>query len=102
MYWRRFLVSDIPLDDQKDFETWLLARWREKDQLLDEFFETGRFPTDLGSLVLPKGVTVGQQAEAARGYVETDIRLAHWLEIAQIFAVPAGLALFFRKLFRSS
>lgn len=88
-------MSDIPLDDQKDFEAWLLARWREKDELLEEFFETGRFPSDLGSSISPKG-TLDQQSEAADGYVETDIRLAHWSEIGQIFAVLAGVALVLR------
>lgn len=89
-------MSDIPLDDHKDFEAWLLARWREKDELLEEFWETGRFPSDLGSSIAPKGVTLDQQSEAVHGYVETDIRLVHWSEIGQIFAVLAGLALVLR------
>ncbi|KAL1969048.1 hypothetical protein VTN77DRAFT_882 [Rasamsonia byssochlamydoides] len=95
MYWRRFAVSDIPLDDQKDFEAWLLARWREKDELLEEFFENGRFPSDLASSISPKG-SLDQREEATRGYIETDIRLAHWSEIGQIFAVLTGLALLLR------
>ncbi|KAE8357131.1 hypothetical protein BDV27DRAFT_164806 [Aspergillus caelatus] len=70
MYWRRFAVSDIPLDDQKEFDAWLRARWTEKDQLLDEYFETGRFPSDLGGFVHNVGVSESLKAAAAAGYVE--------------------------------
>merc|ERR1719284_1707770 len=31
LYWRRFRVSDIPLDDPKAFGDWLLAEWYKKD-----------------------------------------------------------------------
>ncbi|KAI5282840.1 hypothetical protein KEM52_003577, partial [Ascosphaera acerosa] len=44
MYWRRFAVADLPLDDQRAFEHWLVARWAEKDALLDRFYDEGRFP----------------------------------------------------------
>ena len=33
MYWRRFRINTIPLDDPKKFELWLRLRWREKDKL---------------------------------------------------------------------
>ncbi|KAL2848481.1 acyltransferase-domain-containing protein [Aspergillus pseudoustus] len=81
MYWRRFAVADIPLDDQKDFDVWLNARWTEKDELLEQYFGTGRFPSDLaGSIVVGAGDAT-QLSAAERGYVETSVRLAHWTEI---------------------
>ncbi|GAD97941.1 acyltransferase, putative [Paecilomyces variotii No. 5] len=93
MHWRRFSVSEIPLDDQKEFEAWLLARWAEKDQLLEEFFETGRFPTDLEGSISCDSTDEDQKAAAAHGYVETDVKLGHWSEVGQIFMVLVGIAL---------
>lgn len=98
MYWRRWALADIPLDDQKAFEGWLLDRWKEKDALLDQFIETGRFPTSLGSSIDTHDIPVKQKDEATRGYIETEIRLGHWIEIAQIFAVLLLLGFMFRLL----
>lgn len=93
MYWRRFAISDIPLDDPKEFDAWIRARWTEKDQLLDECFETGLFPTDLAGTVDFRGINDVQKAVAAsEGYVETSVRLRRWYEAGQIFAVLAGAA----------
>ncbi|KAL4890424.1 hypothetical protein BDV59DRAFT_194976 [Aspergillus ambiguus] len=86
MYWRRFAVADIPLDDQKDFDAWLRARWTEKDQLLDEYFETGRFPTELSGTIGTGEVTAEQKSAASAGYAEAHVRLGHWSEIGRIFA----------------
>lgn len=87
MYWRRFAVSDIPLDDQQEFDAWLRARWTEKDELLDEYFETGRFPSALaGSIEVGHGDA--QQLNAAEdGYAEAHVRLGHWTEVGRIFRV---------------
>lgn len=86
MYWRRFAVSTIPLSDAKEFEQWLLARWREKDDLLEEWYNTGRFPADVSSADESKGISKG-------GFIETEMRLNSWLEISQIFVVLAAAAL---------
>jgi hypothetical protein len=92
MYWRRFAVADIPLDDQKDFDVWLNARWTEKDELLEQYFETGRFPSDLaGSIEVGHG-DAAQLNAAESGYAEASVRLAHWTEIGRIFRVLFGLA----------
>ena len=86
MYWRRFAVSSIPLNDAKEFEAWLLARWREKDELLEQWYNTGRFPSDIASADESKGVSKA-------GFIETEITLGNWLEIGQIFIFVATLAL---------
>lgn len=85
-------MSDIPLDDQPEFEAWLLARWLEKDQLLDQCFETGRFPTALAGSIEAESVPKKQKIAAADGYAETPVRLGHWTEVAQIFAPLVGIA----------
>ncbi|KAI9924374.1 hypothetical protein ASPWEDRAFT_100902 [Aspergillus wentii DTO 134E9] len=93
MHWRRFAVADIPLDDQKEFDAWLRARWTEKDQLLDECFETGRFPTELAGSIDSAHVSEAQQTAASAGYVESHVRLSHWSEIGRIFMVLVSVAL---------
>lgn len=93
MHWRRFAVAEIPLDDQKDFEAWIMARWEEKDQLLDQFYETGRFPTELAGSIDTDDVSSEQKAAASAGYVETNVRLSHWSELGRIFIVLVGVGL---------
>jgi len=79
MYWRRFKISSIPIDDEKAFETWLRAHWTAKDKLLEGFVRTGRFP-----------------AETAAGFIESEIRARRWYEFLQIFAPTSlfGLVLY--------
>ncbi|KAH1490502.1 hypothetical protein KXX57_000238 [Aspergillus fumigatus] len=96
MYWRRFAMSDIPLDDQKEFDSWLRARWTEKDELLDEFFETGRFPTALAGSIDAGNVSDVQREAASKGFVETHVRLHHWTELGRIFMVLTGMAVLCR------
>ena len=85
MYWRRFDVSKIPADNPKAFDNWLRARWIEKDQLLEYFQQTGRFPADTGVSTLSNG----QKIHGA-GYIETEIKPNKWYEYLQVFA-PVGL-----------
>ncbi|KAL2823991.1 hypothetical protein BDW59DRAFT_173120 [Aspergillus cavernicola] len=75
MYWRRFAVADIPLDDQKEFDVWINARWTEKDELLEQYFETGRFPSELaGSIDVGHG-DLTQLDAAESGYAEAQVLL---------------------------
>ena len=79
-------MSSIPLSDAKEFEHWLLDRWREKDDLLEQWYETGRFPADAGSAAADEGISKA-------GFIETEMTLNSWLEIGQIFVVLAAAAL---------
>ena len=85
MYWRRFRMSTIPLDDPKKFELWLRLRWREKDKFIDHYLKNGRFPADSGSSHNSKG-----EAIHGAGYIEAEIRPKYWYEFLQVFA-PIGL-----------
>ncbi|KAL8642091.1 MAG: hypothetical protein Q9228_001176 [Teloschistes exilis] len=85
MYWRRFDVWSIPVDNDRAFDNWLRARWIEKDQLLDHYQKTGRFPADTGVSKLPSG-----KKQRGAGYIETEIKPNKWYEYLQIFA-PVGL-----------
>lgn len=75
-------MSSIPLDDAKEFENWLKLRWDEKDELLNCFSQTGRFPAD-------DAATAGK----TKSYIDTEVRLVKWYEVGQIFVVLATLAL---------
>lgn len=85
MYWRRFAVSSIPIDNPKAFEVWLLNRWYEKDNLIEYFHRNGRFPADFGIETTPSGKT-----RRGAGYIESEIKSFRWYEFMQIFA-PIGL-----------
>ncbi|CAO3621146.1 unnamed protein product [Cunninghamella blakesleeana] len=41
---RRFLIRDIPVDDEKEFSQWVYQRWEEKDALMAYFYKEGHFP----------------------------------------------------------
>lgn len=85
MYWRRFPLSSIPLDDPHAFEHWLRARWTEKDRIMEGYYRTGRFPADVGASKKRDGKIL-----RGAGYIETEIRPTHWYEFLQVFA-PIGL-----------
>jgi len=81
MYWRRFKISTIPLDDINKFDMWLRARWAEKDALMEQYMRTGRFPADEGVSQTPEGET-----RRGAGYIETQVKPYKWYEILQVFA----------------
>ncbi|KAF9106865.1 hypothetical protein BGX29_008282 [Mortierella sp. GBA35] len=46
MHLRRFAIKEIP-ETEPEFVEWVRARWHEKDELMEEFYTTGRFPSKL-------------------------------------------------------
>ena len=80
MHWRRFKVSDIPLETLDDFHTWLIARWHEKETLLEQHAKTGQFPSSIND-----GVPI-----------TTAVKLGRWWEVLQFGAVlaPVFIAVF--------
>ncbi|KYK57147.1 1-acylglycerol-3-phosphate acyltransferase [Drechmeria coniospora] len=71
-YWRRFRMADIPLDDQKKFDAWLREEWYKKDQLMEKYLTTERFPAMAG---------------AKQPFIETTVRTKYPWEILQVFTV---------------
>lgn len=45
LHYRRFLASEVPFGDTEALTRWLYDRYVEKEDLLDEFYRTGRFPS---------------------------------------------------------
>ena len=80
-------MSSIPLDDPEAFDLWLRQRWIEKDELLELYLETGRFPANEGD-DLPEKPSLNNG-----GFIETEVRQAHWWEFSQIFVTLATIAL---------
>ncbi|MCJ1320117.1 hypothetical protein MMC15_005454 [Xylographa vitiligo] len=90
LYWRRFPVSSIPVDDVKAFEQWVNKVWLEKEDLLEYYTQNGRFPdADEG-----QDLSKGADAPKGVGFIETEVRLAHWYESGSIFIFLAVYALF--------
>ncbi|KAK4690495.1 hypothetical protein P7C71_g6307, partial [Lecanoromycetidae sp. Uapishka_2] len=101
MYWRRFATSSIPIEDPKQFEQWLTTLWREKDALIEQYVENGRFPADEGHDAEGEPAMNGKansKVAKGAGFIETEVKLAHWYEIGQIFVVLAMFALVFNIL----
>ncbi|KAF9132072.1 hypothetical protein BGX30_012795 [Mortierella sp. GBA39] len=46
MHLRRFLIKEIP-ETEAEFVEWVRQRWDEKDELMEEFYTTGKFPSQL-------------------------------------------------------
>ena len=96
MYWRRFAISTIPLDDAREFELWLRQRWIEKEALLEGYLQTGRFPADESqekdAKLVTNGYGGGKKTEGP-GIIETEVRLEQWYEIGQIFVGLVTFAL---------
>lgn len=87
MHWRRFCIADMPLNDEKLFSDWVLARWREKDDLIQYFVENNRFPAD-------EGVSdVGGKEVKGAGWIETEVRPVKWAEWVQVYIPIGALAL---------
>ena len=107
MYWRRFAVKDIPLGNHEEFDLWLRERWHEKDALLEQYLTTGRFPgiapatngaTDVngarnGSKAGAKDGEIGFRRNGGKDHIETEVKLAHWWEVGNIFVVLATFGL---------
>ncbi|KAF9547749.1 hypothetical protein EC957_007914 [Mortierella hygrophila] len=46
MHLRRFAIKEIP-ETEAEFVEWVRQRWQEKDELMEEFYTTGKFPSQL-------------------------------------------------------
>lgn len=56
IYIRSYKLKDIPLKDEKAFSEWLYNVWKEKDELLEEYYTSGSFKqnSDNTSTVIDK------------------------------------------------
>lgn len=80
------------MDDSKAFEDWLRERWAEKDQLIEQFLQTGRFPADEGDkpVAMADGFSEGKLGPGGSRYIETGVQCKSSLEFLVIFAPLAA------------
>lgn len=83
MYWRRFKTSDIPFDNDEQFNRWLVNRWREKDYLLEYYYKFGNFPSQdpAKALLSVEGKATPKHAKA----ISTSVKGGGWDEFLSIF-----------------
>ena len=96
MYWRRIRISDVPVEDLKAFDSWLLRQWQIKEALLEGYAQNGRFPADEGEH--SEQDSEGHDKSNSKlvrgaGFIETRVQLAHWYDVGQIFVVLLAFAL---------
>ncbi|KAF2227797.1 acyltransferase-domain-containing protein [Elsinoe ampelina] len=107
MYWRRFRISDIPIDDSEKFSQWLRQRWVEKDYLLEFFQRHGSFPEGDPTQAIKQEIALAKFAaeqKKAGGksivkaspklakFITTDVRAGGMEEFMGIFAPIATAA----------
>ncbi|KAF2766699.1 acyltransferase-domain-containing protein [Teratosphaeria nubilosa] len=97
MHWRRFKVADLPLDDHDKMYEWTMQRWREKDDLLETFYQTGKFPAEPDAVYI-EGAP--QEKEWKTPYINTEVKPRFWGESLQMYVPVAGAALIGRILVR--
>ncbi|KAA8905536.1 acyltransferase-domain-containing protein [Sphaerosporella brunnea] len=121
MHWRRFAVKDIPIEDPAEFELWLRERWYEKDNLLEYYMENGRFPEDdepKDNGHITENIDTRQRHKVCgeertvstvggtnsdgkwEGPVETEVKLARWWDVLDIFTVVFTVFLMVRLVFQ--
>ena len=93
MHWRRFHISEIPIQNTKAFEVWLRNRWREKDYMLEYFQKHTRFPAEnFWKDHLEMSDRSSQGSQSIRSVprpavqIETEVKSGNWNEFVKIFA----------------
>ncbi|KAI5244898.1 acyltransferase-domain-containing protein [Aureobasidium subglaciale] len=101
MYWRRFKISDIPIDNDEAFERWLKNRWTEKDYLLEHFYRHGSFPSgcpikamqaEAALQKIANGNSNGEKKSVIKPvnktakFITTEVKAGGWEEFLAIFA----------------
>jgi len=83
MFWRRFKISDIPIDNDEAFGRWLNNRWREKDYILEYYDKFSQFPADdaIKALAAAEGKREPNHAKA----INTELKGGGWDEFLSIF-----------------
>lgn len=94
MHWRRFKVSELPLDDKDAMHKWVMDRWREKDELLDVFMKTGKFPADKDAV----HIEGGPEDSFKTPYINTSVQMRNPIEFLSIFGPVAAATMVGRVL----
>lgn len=83
MYWRRFRISEIPIDNDEAFSRWLTNRWREKDYILEHFYKHNTFPADSPAKAM-EDINNKKEPKNAK-MISTEVKAGGWDEFLSIF-----------------
>ncbi|GAB7360905.1 hypothetical protein MBLNU230_g0891t1 [Neophaeotheca triangularis] len=83
MYWRRFKIADIPLDNDVAFGRWLTNRWREKDYILEYFNKYSHFPD--GNAMQALQAAEGKRKPSHARFIASEVKGGGWDEFLGIF-----------------
>lgn len=83
MYWRRFKIADIPIDNDAAFSRWLMNRWREKDYILEYFNKYSHFPE--GNAMQALEAAAGKRKPAHARFIASEVKGGGWDEFLGIF-----------------
>ena len=83
MYWRRFRISEIPVDNDQAFARWLNNRWREKDYILEYFYKYAHFPAM--DAVTALAAAEGKKEPRHAKMITSEVRGGGWDEFLSIF-----------------
>ncbi|KAF7193650.1 putative acyltransferase [Pseudocercospora fuligena] len=83
MFFRRFKISEIPYQDDEQFQSWLVNRWREKDYMLEYFYKFGSFSAEdpAKAMLAAEGKRKPKPAKA----INTSVKGGGWDEFLSIF-----------------
>ena len=102
MYWRRISTSEVPIEDPKAFEAWIIGQWRVKEEQIEYYYQNGHFPADGGENNVTTSDGRFYQGGNGDGYIETEVKLGSLWEISHIFLFLLSLgilAFFLAKLY---
>ncbi|KAF2720100.1 acyltransferase-domain-containing protein [Polychaeton citri CBS 116435] len=83
IFWRRYRISEIPIDNEQAFSRWLMNRWREKDYILEYFYKFSKFPT--GSAQDALLAVQGKREPKHANFISTEVKAGGWDEFLSIF-----------------
>lgn len=83
MFWRRFKISEIPMENDAAFGRWLNNRWREKDYILEYFYKYSHFPAD--DPVKALAAAAGKAHPNHAKMISTEVKGGGWDEFLGIF-----------------
>jgi len=90
LHWRRYRIADLPVDDHDLMYEWTMQRWREKDDLMEAFNKTGKFPADVEAVHIDGAP---QEKEWKTPYINTEVKPRMPFEFLQMFAPVTAAAL---------
>ncbi|KFM73636.1 Acyl-CoA:lysophosphatidylglycerol acyltransferase 1, partial [Stegodyphus mimosarum] len=90
LHYRRYSVNDVPLDNMEALRDWVYKRWSEKDELLEEYYRTGKFPS------LPKSQRNNKNDDLMCEIKSRRIEMSNWwIAFLHLFFISSSIFHYF-------